>query len=135
MDGIINDSFWCSDGMKSHLFMLMVFDVHHTKMSIAWICLGSPNLQWLDKMVNFFESKAWRKMLRWNLHVSSFIYSYIYMLLAISGTFGKWFVPLPLIDPHWILLFWFKLGSFLFVRSFYVLLGVFLNGVCYSLII
>jgi hypothetical protein len=51
------------------------------------------------------------------------------MLLATRGGFGTLFVPLSHSDPLWVLLFWLRFGSSLFVPSFPPLLCALFTGV------
>jgi len=66
IDGAISmDATFDTNDVKFHLFTLMVFDVHHTRMLVAWII---TSCQTCDDLVEWFtplKTKLIRKNPKW----------------------------------------------------------------------
>jgi len=62
MGAISMDATFGTYDVKFHLFTLMVFDAHRTRVSVG--CMDyykPPNMRWFGGMGNFFENKAFKK--------------------------------------------------------------------------
>jgi len=52
------DATFGTNGVKFHLFTLMVFDAHRTRVSVAWIITSRQTCDDLVEWLNSFENKA-----------------------------------------------------------------------------
>ncbi len=60
MDVIFN-----TNDVKFHLFTLMVFDAHRTKMSVAWIITNCQTCNDLVEWLTLLKTKILKKNLKW----------------------------------------------------------------------
>jgi hypothetical protein len=51
--------------MKFHLFMLMVFDAHHTKMLVTWIIISHQTCNGLGGVIASFELAKPQNNMHW----------------------------------------------------------------------
>ncbi len=61
------DATFGTNDVKFHLFTLMVFDAHHTKMSITWIITSCQTCDDLVKWLTPWKTKLLRNNLKWKL--------------------------------------------------------------------
>jgi len=67
-NGVISmDATFNTNDVKFHLFTLMVFDAHCTKMSIAWIITSHQTCNDLVEWLTHLKTKLLRKNLKWKL--------------------------------------------------------------------
>jgi len=65
------DATFGTNDVKFHLFTLMVFDAHCTRVSVAWIITSHQTCDDLVESLTLLKIKLLRKNLKWHLHVSS----------------------------------------------------------------
>jgi len=59
------DATFSTNHVKFHLFTLMVFDAHPTKVSIAWIITSLLNMQLFGGLTTYLKTKLLRKNPKW----------------------------------------------------------------------
>ncbi len=59
------DATFGTNDVKFHLFTLMVFDAHHTRMSITWIITSCQTCDDLVKWLTPWKTKLLRNNLKW----------------------------------------------------------------------
>jgi hypothetical protein len=59
------DATFSMNDVKFHLFTLMVFDAHHTKMPVAWIITSHQTCNDLVEWLTLLKAKLLRKNPKW----------------------------------------------------------------------
>ncbi len=64
--GVVSmDTTFGTNDVKFHLFTLMVFDAHHTKILVAWIITSCQTCNELVEWLNLLKEKLQGKMFEW----------------------------------------------------------------------
>ncbi len=61
------DATFGTNDVKFHLFTLMVFDAHYTKVLVAWIIISHQTCNDLVEWLTFLKGNFLRKNLEWKL--------------------------------------------------------------------